>query len=167
MGTISYHTSLSYPEAVTSDIESGGSHKVVKRSGRYYAVEEVKTGDVFAVVALGRKTRGEVSIKLVDEGMGPFHWDCPASILNLLSPTTSEYALKWRDECRTQIELKKAQPKLQEGAVVVLATPVRFTDGVETDRFVFQKNSRFIRSTDGEIVSLGQSWKTRLNWSVV
>lgn len=61
----------------------------------YYAAVKCASGAVVAIVTMieggGWKT--------MDESMGPYAWDCPASILSLLSPTTSEYALKWRAKC--------------------------------------------------------------------
>jgi hypothetical protein len=36
----------------------------------------------------------------MDEGMHPFNYNCPESILDMLTPTDSEWANKWRQECR-------------------------------------------------------------------
>lgn len=38
--------------------------------------------------------------KIMDESMGPYYYDCPINILNLLSDTDDEYAIKWRENCR-------------------------------------------------------------------
>lgn len=38
--------------------------------------------------------------KDMDETMGPYYYDCPVSILNLLSPTDNQTANEWREECR-------------------------------------------------------------------
>jgi hypothetical protein len=35
--------------------------------------------------------------KILHESEGPYASQCPKSILKLLSPTTNEYALKWRN----------------------------------------------------------------------
>lgn len=46
--------------------------------------------------------------KAMSETSGPFSYDCPKSILDLLSPTTNENALEWRRACREKL----AKPKL-------------------------------------------------------
>ncbi len=48
------------------------------------------------------KNRYEFSYKEVAEEMGPFHSRCPTRILDLLTPTTDEAALRWRSQCREQ-----------------------------------------------------------------
>lgn len=47
------------------------------------------------------------SFKSIHESCGPCYYDCPASILKLLTPTSSKYAQEWRNKCWEQIELKK------------------------------------------------------------
>ena len=50
--------------------------------------------------------------KDMSEDMGPCECDCPVSILKLLSPTDSEWALKWRERCRKRAEQKKSPTAL-------------------------------------------------------
>jgi hypothetical protein len=81
----------------------------MKGSVYYAAVETVQkeTGkrEVWAAVF---KTYGQdrkdpyfnFGYKGMDESMGPCYYDCPASILDLLTPTDSEYANNWREKCR-------------------------------------------------------------------
>lgn len=38
--------------------------------------------------------------KDMDETMGPYECDCPEVILDLLTPTQSDNARQWRDNCR-------------------------------------------------------------------
>ena len=67
---------------------------------------------VFAVVFLTStdvKSHFNFSYKDMDESMGPGQEDCPIGILNLLSPTSSEYANAWRDRCRVKAAKKKAE----------------------------------------------------------
>lgn len=47
------------------------------------------------------------SYKDMDETVGPYKRDCPKSILDLLSPTESEWANEWRQECYKNLEKKK------------------------------------------------------------
>lgn len=61
------------------------------------------------------------SYKDMSEDMGPLIYTCPASILNLLTPTACEYAIKWRAKCREYIEKKNspnALSKLPIGAII-------------------------------------------------
>lgn len=76
---------------VKSAVLTGG----YRGNENYYAA--VKSGaEVFAAVAL---IEGN-GYKLMDESMGPYANDCPVEILDLLTPTKSEYANKWRARCR-------------------------------------------------------------------
>lgn len=101
----------------------------------------------------------------LDENMGPYYYGCPASILDLLSPTANENALKWRAECRSQATLA-ARRKPSPGDTIILETPLRFTDGVEAKTFVAtEHNSRlaFLRKTDNQLVMISKfmerQWK--------
>lgn len=53
--------------------------------------------------------------KDMDETMGPRIARCPERILDLLTPTDSEYAKAWRQRCREYHAARKAKPKLAEG----------------------------------------------------
>ena len=62
--------------------------------------------------------------KDMSEDCGPFYYDCPKSILKLLSPTTNECALKWRSACVEKAEKKKnpnALGNLPIGAIIQLS----------------------------------------------
>jgi hypothetical protein len=73
----------------------------------YAAVEEIRDGKrtVFAAVCI---TAGadrsdpyfNFAYKDMDETMGPCYYDCPKSILDLLTETDNEAALEWREKCR-------------------------------------------------------------------
>lgn len=46
--------------------------------------------------------------KEMSEDCGPYNYQCPVSILNLLTPTENEWACNWREKCRVyQQQLKK------------------------------------------------------------
>ena len=83
----------------------------------YLAVETHNSNNekiVFAGVFLTRtnmKDYYNFAYKDMDETVGPCYYDCPASILKLLSPTDSEYANEWRKACWKRIEEKKAKRK--------------------------------------------------------
>lgn len=42
--------------------------------------------------------------KLMAEEEGPYYYDAPAFVLDALSPTTAEFAVKWRDRCRANLK---------------------------------------------------------------
>lgn len=66
----------------------------------YAAMRSAKTGEVWALIALTDIDGHEFGYKDMDETMGPYCYDCPNSILKLLTPTNSEYAKDWRKKCR-------------------------------------------------------------------
>lgn len=109
----------------------------------YYAAVEIMPTDadreVIAVVCLvrynPRDAEGYVfGYKDMDETMGPCESECPAAILDLLTPTTKEYALAWRARCRSMLAKRAAATKLRDGDLVVFTEPIRFTDGSEHRR---------------------------------
>lgn len=67
--------------------------------------EEQKT---FAMIFRTAVEGNTFYFKPMDESCGPFYYGCPNTILNLLSPTDSEYANEWRTKCRN----KNAKPSL-------------------------------------------------------
>lgn len=97
----------------------------VKNFRTYYgAVEKVElaTGvrDVFAVIVLLSYSRDYYNFgyKDMSEDMGPYQTDCPARILDLLTPTTSQYANDWRRACRDKLA-RKAVAKKSQAAITV------------------------------------------------
>jgi hypothetical protein len=72
----------------------------------YYAAVEIisdNTRKVTAVVVLTEVDHDEIGCcgyKILDENMGPDEAQCPADILDLLTPTDNGYALDWRRRCR-------------------------------------------------------------------
>ena len=47
------------------------------------------------------------AFKELGEFTNPHYYDCPISILKLLSPTNNELSLKWRELCRERFESKR------------------------------------------------------------
>ena len=112
---------------------------IVKRNTAYLAVKRtsIDTGksEVFAMVILIRYGRGQFNIttKEMGEDMGPFYYDCPARILDILTPTDHTEAVLWRERCRANLanceSLKKELATAKEGDVFKFGSPVRFTKG--------------------------------------
>lgn len=70
---------------------------------------------VYAVVfvtSVDMKDYNNFSYKDMDETVLPYYYDCPASILKLLSPTDCERAKQWRAKCYEQISKKKEKTTL-------------------------------------------------------
>lgn len=66
------------------------------------------------------------SYKEMDETVGPCYYDCPKGILDLLTPTDSEWANNWRAKCRERLEKKKnpnALNKLPAGTIIQVTMP--------------------------------------------
>lgn len=129
---------------------------LVKMRTYYAAVEIVPTeGDreVVAIVCLVRYNPRDAEgyifgYKDMDETMGPCEAECPAAILDLLTPTDREHAVAWRDRCRAAAAKRAAFPKLRNGDLVVFSEPIRFTDGSEHRRMkvvVDQQRPRAVR----------------------
>lgn len=123
---------------------------VVGRTEYYAAVEVITNGkpEVVAVCAkLEYRPKDYYSFgyKDMDENMGPYMYQCPARILDRLSPTTNEYALKWRAANRQAVAQRASVPKVQDGTIVKFNTPIRFTTGETLDTFKVFKNGAKVR----------------------
>src|SRR3546814_18607482 len=76
----------------------------------------------------------------MEESMGPCEADCPARILDLLTPTDKEYAREWRTRCRANLEFRARQ--LADGDRIRLPEPMTFSDGNVLQEFVVAKRGR-------------------------
>lgn len=89
----------------------------------YAAIEEKENGitkQIFAVVVLtsvNMKDYFNFSYKDMGESAGPYCYDCPKGILDLLTDTDNEYAIHWRNKCRENIHKKKE--KLTKGTLPI------------------------------------------------
>ncbi|WP_337847823.1 hypothetical protein [Sphingomonas sp.] len=115
----------------------------------YYAaaqtLENGVAGAVFAMVCLVRwnprsRDGHQFGYKDMSENMGPCEADCPAHILDLLTPTESQYALEWRQRCRANIAHRAR--KLVDGDRLRLPEPMTFTDGHVAQEFIVTKRGR-------------------------
>lgn len=98
----------------------------MKGSTYYAAVQNVTKGVTFGVVVLtnvNSKDYYNFCYKEMDESCGPCQSECPDSILKLLSPTDSEYALEWRKRCEKNNAKKRAK---QTPGTLPVGTTIRF-----------------------------------------
>lgn len=142
----------------------------------YAAVRTKSTGEVWALVILIRRTRGELNFGYKDmtETMGPAVADAPASVLDRLTPTDNEYALEWRQRCRDNLAAQQRQRAVTQGVVIQLATSLQFDNGLRASRFeCIQRSGRTIRwraiTDDGTRFAcrLGANWAQRYPWEIV
>ena len=136
----------------------GRSSKVLRsalvRMRTYYAAVEVlaegREREVWDCVCLvkynPRDCEGYIfGYKSMEEGMGPCETECPVAILELLTPTSNDYALKWRSACRERAATRAAKPKLRHGQLVTFAEPLRFVDGRTHQTLRVDIDPRFAR----------------------
>lgn len=103
-----------------------------------YIVAE-KNGERFAVIAETWWRGDWFTYSDSTEHMGPYHYDCPARLLDLLPPINDEYANKWRQECRERAAAKQAagrsRRQVRDGSVIRFSNPIRFSNGAVLDTF--------------------------------
>lgn len=81
---------------VKADAHSDYTHVI-------YAACREDANEVFGLVLLVHIAQREIATKPITEEMGPNEDECPAHILDLLTPTDREYAIKWRERCRENL----------------------------------------------------------------
>ena len=99
------HEAFFARELLRSDQEILAAAHVRGIGGTFYAaVREQRSGEVWALVVLttGRAGSG-FGYKEMEESQGPTPCECPAHVLDLLSPTKSERAIEWRSRCRARL----------------------------------------------------------------
>jgi hypothetical protein len=78
--------------------------------------------DVITAFVFLTNTKGGWSYKDIGEECQPYEAKAPASLIRKLTPTTSEGALKWRQNCLDHA----ARPKFKKGDRIRLASPANF-----------------------------------------
>ena len=120
----------------------------------YAAVEYTKDGEtiVYGVVCLTSvRERCLFAYKDMSDTMGPYKYDCPKSIINLLTPTDDEIANNWRQKCLA----KKKETTL---AKLPLGTQIEVTMPFDTSHY---RNGEKVILT--KCKDYGQSyWRTGL-----
>lgn len=93
--------------------------KYHKHGSTYYiAAQTPDQSQVFGMVYLTRTTLTEYQYKDIHEIMGPIYYDAPKSLIDMLSPSTNPYAIRWRAKCST--------PKLTNGTRIKTKRPLPF-----------------------------------------
>lgn len=105
----------------------------------YYGAIEVRRNNevekVFGVVCLTSVEKNRwISYKDMDETMIPYSYDCPISILKLLTPTDNESANEWRRLCREH----KAQKKTHDLGALPIGTVIKWIDWQGNERKAYK-----------------------------
>lgn len=137
---------------------NGDKHKieVLKSSmvgSTYYAAIKLinkETGhkEVFAAICLtstNLKDYYNFGYKDMDETCGPCQCNCPKGILDLLTPTTSEYANEWRKSCYENLKKGKDKDSLSK---LPIGSEIKYTryDGNEITLVKHEPAYQFKRS---------------------
>ena len=136
----------------------------MKGNVSYMAVRNNESEEVFAMVTLisiDNSSYNNFSYKEMDETCGPCYYDASASLLNKLTPTTSEYALKWREECWNVINGKKTTPKVEDGTTIRFIKPLKFNNGEVLDTFTVRKYGKKTRFKSGYGLYDISKWRER------
>lgn len=86
----------------------------------YAAVKYLSLNRVVGIVILTQTQGREFAYKPMTEDMIPCYYDCPETILKLLSDTTDKNALQWREVCRDKAAANKTLKKLPVGAAIYI-----------------------------------------------
>ena len=148
----------------------------IKLRAAYAAVETVEkaTGqrEVWAAVILLRYSRVKgdpypFGTKDLEESMGPCECECPARILDQLTPTNNEHAREWRLRCRARLD-RPGVPA--PGTRVRFEDPIKFRDGATVSEFTVEKRGergRQLRGINGGLYTIPRTfWKNR-TWTPV
>lgn len=121
--------------AMHGSVYYGAIKALLRRDGvdengkdRYVPIPEAEQ-KVFAVVFLtsvDTKDYYNFAYKDMGETMHPFYYDCPKSLLDVLSDTDDTDALAWRSKCREKLEKKKDGNSLSN---LPVGSVIRFSRG--------------------------------------
>lgn len=129
----------------------------------YAAVRDKRDDKVWALICLTQRRPNReyynYGWKSMSEDAGPYDTFAPARVLSLLSPTDSEYALKWREACRQNIAQAELARMVKPETQLEFSHPIRFTNGNELTRFTFMRRS-LLRGSDGGLYRV-PDWRRR------
>ena len=93
-------------------------HRVVGNHAWFLVKDEI-TGNKLIVLALLSKSSNGWGYKDIDETMGPYHYDCPLTLLAKADPPMGAYATEWRNKVRAHRAKKAKRITLGPGAHVL------------------------------------------------
>lgn len=105
----------------------------IKNGVVYGAIRNLKTNDVWAMVSLLKFRKDgwqtEMLAKNMSEDMMPYYFDCPKSILDLLTKTDNEYSNEWRKRCYEQLANQKEKAKIKKSPYIFVKSGIKFSIG--------------------------------------
>lgn len=164
------------PDPATGRTEGLRVLRSTVRSGAYYAACQNYGPDgdrpPFAIICLVRwnpraRDGYVLAYKDLTETAGPYYFDCPASILDLLGPPINDHAAEWRAKCRQRLALTSRR-KPRPGDTLVLPEPLTFSDGISEQTFRVSSSGKrtvLLRAGDGAAVRISHLM-TRA-WAIV
>ena len=111
-------------EVLKSAVVGSTYYAAVKSFNKTNGYEYI--GAIVCLTSTNNKDYYNFAYKDMDETMGPYKYDCPKGILDLLGPTDNEYAKEWRRLCYENINEKKnpnALAKLPVGTTIKVIMP--------------------------------------------
>jgi hypothetical protein len=132
--------------------------------------KETKSKKVIAIVCLIHFNRGEFNFgyKDMEEFSGPYVFNCPKKILDLLTPLKEDgkestgWAKTWRDRCWENIKKNKDVPKLKEGMKIRFNHPICFTNGEKIDTF-YVKSVKPLRLSESKKDNCWMNYRIKRN----
>ena len=141
MGWISLHLSKGESAKAYLDNVYGGiiydksgepiiEHKILKsvlvNFREYYcalSIVDNRTGSKRVIAGVAKieynnKDYYDFSYKAMDETSGPFLYNCPESVFNLLTETDNEFAIEWREKQKKIIDQKKILSSMTPGSEI-------------------------------------------------
>jgi hypothetical protein len=169
MGYTGTYITGSAEDYLRKQMEHGPWTVVANKGAKYWVLRNANTGENLGVVVLCTNRNGYLTYKSIDETSGPSDTGFPLNLLNLLTPTDSDWANEWREKVRQHHANKKSSPTLKAGDTVRFATPVSFQSGTEMTELVYDGGFRFHadRPWGRENYRLNRSWRTTRDWEVV
>lgn len=117
-------------------------YAAIKNRMRYLgesdSYEPIDDGKVWCAIFLTSISGNNFSYKDMDETMIPCYYDCPESILKLLSDTNNENALEYRRLCRE----KKKEKKKRSLSALPVGTVIKWKIG-ETERVAYKHEAAY------------------------
>jgi hypothetical protein len=102
----------------------------VKNRVAYIALKNLEENKVVAMVCILEFKNGEFAYKDMDETVGPCYYECPESILKLLTEPLNDYSKAWREKCWQRIN-----NKLEKGSIIKFQEKFVFRSGLNEDTF--------------------------------
>ena len=121
------HKVIGKYEVLKSSMVGSTYYAAVKKT-KFATETEPEKSIIFAAVCLtstNMKDYYNFSYKDMDETCGPYQCDCPKGILDLLTPTDSEFANNWRERCYANLEKKKDKNSLSK---LPIGSVIKYTD---------------------------------------